>query len=107
AAKWLLFSTVISVGMLVVVSAPASSGADAAQSVQPIRLSNKDLRQVEALKKSGVEVFLPTYVPPRFSLKDFTVSKSEGDLDYAIQFCDSKKLCFSVESAATGIGDGP
>lgn len=74
-----------------------------------LALSDVYLKRLEGLRKLGVTVFYPTFIPDRFSLVSVkTVAESDcPNRDYQLRFCDKKHLCFSIESACGGIGDGP
>jgi hypothetical protein len=67
-------------------------------------------KRLTDIKKTGVTVFYPTSVPPRYTLSSVTISDSEPDKlhkDYSMEFCDKKQICITIESAYSGIGDGP
>jgi hypothetical protein len=92
--------------------APAVNKASGAIAVgdKTITLKGIYAKRLEDIKKTGVTVFYPTFLPPRYSLSSVTVSDSEPDKlhhDYSLEFCDKKHICFSIESAYSGIGDGP
>ena len=68
------------------------------------------MEQLDSLRKIGVAIYYPSFVPPRFSSVTVTLTDAEADkkhFDYSIEFCDRKEHCFSIESAYSGIGDGP
>ena len=75
-----------------------------------LTLKDVYVKKLEKIKKTGVTVFYPTFVPARYTLSAVTISDSpdgKPNYDYALQFCDKKHLCFSIESASWGIGDAP
>jgi hypothetical protein len=79
-----------------------------AHDAKAVELDMKHLREISHL---GVAVFYPTYVPSRFSSSTIHVSSEAAEgkehFDYSLRFCDKSQVCFSVQSAWCGIGDGP
>src|SRR4030095_15206447 len=72
-----------------------------------ISFSDVFAKRLQRIRNSGVIVFYPAYVPVRFKLASFSVARCEDSnayLDYSLKFCDRSNLCFSVESACSGIG---
>ena len=77
---------------------------------KPVVITKEQAKaRLKRISNRGVTVFYPNYVPARFSLVSAkTVPDSEcPNLDYNLEFCDKKRLCFSIESACGGIGSGP
>lgn len=77
---------------------------------KPTAISKEQAKvRLKKISNRGVTVFYPNYIPARFSLVSAKrVSDSEcPNLDYNLEFCDKNRLCFSIESACGGIGDGP
>lgn len=73
-----------------------------------IMLSKVYANQIDRLKRSGVTVFFPKYTPQRFCLASVSlVDAADPNPDYRIEFRDKNKMSFAIESAYTGIGDGP
>lgn len=65
-------------------------------------------RYMAKLKKSGVTVVYPSYVPARFTLDRVKVDIADPKHpDYEIRFRARKHSSFTIASAFSGIGDGP
>jgi hypothetical protein len=77
---------------------------------KPTAISKEQAKQrLKRLRNRGITVFYPNYVPARFSLVSAgSVPNTDcPNLDYALKFCDKNRLCFSIESACSGIGSAP
>ncbi len=73
-----------------------------------IALNGKQWSRLMGVKKTGVTLVYPGFVPARFSLKDVKViSDDRTHPDYSLQFRDRRNHSFTVETAFSGIGDGP
>jgi len=75
-----------------------------------ITLNDAFAKRLQRIRSRGVVVFYPAYVPDRFRLASVTVARCEDSaayLDYSLRFCDRSHLCFSIESACSGIGSAP
>lgn len=74
-----------------------------------VMLKEAYFKKLEKIRKLGVTVFYPAFIPARYSLASVTLSDDEfqRSLDYQIEFCDRHKLCFRIESADGGIGSAP
>lgn len=66
-------------------------------------------KQLNQFKKRGVPLYFPTAVPPRYTLSLVKLDEDEDKEhpDYKMEFRDQKHHCVTVESAYSGVGDGP
>ncbi len=75
---------------------------------KPISLRLEHMQRLKKVQKLGVTVVYPAYLPQRFHLNSVNLADEEPTHpDYVLTFHDNKKNEFVVESAYTGIGDGP
>ena len=74
-----------------------------------ITLSEVHAKKLERMRKLGVTVLYPTFVPDRFSLASATLTDNQDRRSFAyhLRFCDKRHLCFSIESGDVdeGVGD--
>ncbi|HEY6323101.1 MAG TPA: hypothetical protein VJA16_16255 [Thermoanaerobaculia bacterium] len=65
----------------------------------------RDMERLRNIARLGVTVYYPRTVPERFKLAEARAEMKGRSVDYELKYCDEKDLCFSIESAAGGIGD--
>lgn len=71
-------------------------------------IPDKQYRRMTKVKGSGVIFLYPTSVPARFKLKNIKVSdRDPKHLEYKTSFNAKKRYSFTIETAYSGIGDGP
>lgn len=75
---------------------------------KPVSMKHDDARLLKKVQKLGVTVVFPTYLPQRFQLDSVHLAEEEpAHPDYVLEFHEKNKNEFVIESAYSGIGDGP
>ena len=74
-----------------------------------IMLDHVFAERVKTFRKTGATFYYPISVPARYTLSSikFDPQGEVGHPDYQLEFCDKKHRCLSIESAFSGVGDGP
>ncbi len=73
-----------------------------------VQLDKKFAGLLRGVQKHGVTVVYPTFIPAKFSLKKVVISGDDAQHpDYALFFRGKGHHTLTVETAYTGIGDGP
>lgn len=101
---------VFSVMYLTGVNAPtlASNGGTIFVDGKPISMKPEDAQRLKKVQKLGVTVVYPMFIPQRFKLDSVHLAEEEpAHPDYVLEFHEKNKNEFVIESAYSGIGDGP
>jgi hypothetical protein len=76
---------------------------------KPIPIDKVYADKLITFRKRGVPLYFPTYIPARFALALVKLDADEDEQhpDYKMEFKDKNNHGLAIESAYTGIGDGP
>jgi len=87
----------------------AKTGGNIVVDGKPIAIDQSYAKQLMTFRKLGVPLCFPTFVPARFVLSSVKLDAEEDKQhpDYKMEFRDKNNHCLAIESAYTGIGDGP
>jgi hypothetical protein len=96
--------------LLLVASMAFVSNSTQAQAKTPISKQQAKQR-LRGVFNQGGTVFYPEFVPARYSLSAVHINSEANQgksyLEYSLQFCDQRHLCFSIQSAYGEIGSAP
>jgi hypothetical protein len=101
--------SLISVAYAQPAAQPAKTTGNVIVNGKPIAIDKAYADKLITVRKRGVPLYFPTYIPARFAL---SLVKLDADYDqqhpdYKMEFKDKNNHGLAIESAFGGIGDGP
>lgn len=61
--------------------------------------------QISKLKKLGIKIAVPTYIPSGFRVANVRTDNSNSGPEYTILYRNANNSCFAIESVHGGVGD--